>query len=256
MGNADEPAFDGKVALITGGAAGFGKAFATAFAERGAAVVLADIDALALDGATTELERENRRVLGVECDVANDEEVQVAVESAVTTFGGVDILINNAGKHLTRYNRPFGEQPRADVRELFDVNIMGVVNCTLACRDTMRGRGGGVIVNIASIAGYSVTSPYGVSKLAVRGLTMAFATELAANRIRVNAIAPGLMATENAVADLPQQLVDRFVNDLQLVHRLGEVDDVVSAALYLCSDRASFITGETLKVSGGTALAI
>jgi 3-oxoacyl-[acyl-carrier protein] reductase len=93
--------------------------------------------------------------------------------------------------------------------------------------DGRHSRGGGVVLNISSIAGYLSTSPYGVSKLAVRGLTVAFASELASDGIRVNAIAPGLMATENAMADLPQELVDRFVADLQLVKRLGTMDDIV-----------------------------
>jgi NAD(P)-dependent dehydrogenase (short-subunit alcohol dehydrogenase family) len=120
----------------------------------------------------------------------------------------------------------------------------------------MAARGGGAVLNISSIAGYMSTSPYGVSKLAVRGLTIAFATELAAVGIRVNAIAPGLMATENALDGLPQEMVDDFVGSRQLVHRLGTMDDVVATTLYLCSDEASFITGETVKVSGGYPLAI
>jgi len=112
------------------------------------------------------------------------------------------------------------------------------------------------VVNISSIASHLSTSPYGVSKLAVRGLTIALATELAPDRIRVNAIAPGLMATENAMADLPHDLVDDFVNHRQLVHRLGTMDDIVATTLFLCSNEAGFITGETLRVSGGYPLAI
>jgi len=114
--------------------------------------------------------------------------------------------------------------------------------------------GGGVVLNISSMAGYMSATPYAVSKLTVRGLTVAFATELAPDRIRVNAIAPGLMNTENALADLPKPLIDEFTHRLQLVHRLGTMDDVVSAMLFLCSDEASFVTGETLKVSGGYPL--
>jgi NAD(P)-dependent dehydrogenase (short-subunit alcohol dehydrogenase family) len=93
-----------------------------------------------------------------------------------------------------------------------------------------------------------------VSKLAVRGLTIAFATEFAGDAIRVNGIAPGLMATENAMDDLPSALVDEFVNGRQLIHRLGVMEDIVQAMLYLCSDESSFITGETLKVTGGFPL--
>jgi NAD(P)-dependent dehydrogenase (short-subunit alcohol dehydrogenase family) len=120
----------------------------------------------------------------------------------------------------------------------------------------MAARGGGSVVNISSIAGYLSTSPYGVSKLAVRGLTIAFAAELAPDGIRVNAIAPGLMATENALDGLPQDLIDDFVANRQLVHRLGTMDDIVSAMLLLCAPEAGFITGETLRVSGGYPLAI
>jgi NAD(P)-dependent dehydrogenase (short-subunit alcohol dehydrogenase family) len=131
-----------------------------------------------------------------------------------------------------------------------------VVNCALACQPSMRQRGGGTIVNIASIAAHSVQSPYGVSKLAVRGLTQALAAEFAPDRIRVNAISPGLMATENALADLPESLRQDFVDNRQLIHRPGEVGDIVSAMMWLSSDAASFVTGETLKVSGGYPLGI
>jgi len=109
-------------------------------------------------------------------------------------------------------------------------------------------------VNISSMASYLSATPYSVSKLAVRGLTIAFAQELAPDHIRVNAIAPGLMATENAMDDLPQDLIDEFVHQRQLVPRLGQMDDIVQAMLYLCSDDSSFMTGETLKVTGGYPL--
>ena len=111
-------------------------------------------------------------------------------------------------------------------------------------------------MNVSSIAGYMSSSPYGVSKLAVRGLTIAFATELAPDRIRVNAIAPGLMATEAALDGLPAEMIDDFVENRQLVHRLGSMDDIVSTTLFLCSDEAGFITGETLRVSGGYPLGL
>lgn len=248
--------FEGKVAFITGGAIGFGRAFGRALAAQGAAVAIADID---LPGAQEEADAllaSGHTALAVECDVADEQQVDQAVASVVSELGGVDVLINNAGKHLTKYNQPFSVLPRHEIRALFDVNVIGVVNCSVACRDTMRARGGGAILNISSIAATGSTSPYGVSKLAVRGLTIAFAHEFAPDSIRVNAIAPGLMATENVLADLPQSLVEHFVSDLQLVHRLGTMEDIVSAMLFLCSDEASFVTGETLKVSGGYPLSI
>jgi 3-oxoacyl-[acyl-carrier protein] reductase len=194
------------------------------------------------------------KAIAVDCDVADQGRVDAAVAATVEAFGGVDIVINNAGLHLTKYNQPFGVLSRKEIRDLFDVNVMGVINVTLACRDSMRERGGGVVLNISSMAGYMSATPYAVSKLAVRGLTVAFATELAPDRIRVNAIAPGLMNTENALADLPKPLIEEFTHRLQLVRRLGTMEDIVSAMLFLCSDEASFITGETLKVSGGYPL--
>jgi NAD(P)-dependent dehydrogenase (short-subunit alcohol dehydrogenase family) len=246
--------FDNRTALITGGAIGFGRAFARALAAEGANVVLADIDIDGAERTAAELVSAGTRAIALDCDVADADRVDAAVAAATAQFGGIDIAINNAGLHLMKYNQPFGALSRQDIRSLFDVNVMGVINVTLACRDSMRDRGGGVVLNISSMAGYLSATPYAVSKLTVRGLTVAFATELAPDRIRVNAIAPGLMNTENALADLPTPLIDEFVQRLQLVHRLGKMDDVVSAMLFLCSDEASFITGETLKVSGGYPL--
>ncbi|MBO0865650.1 MAG: SDR family oxidoreductase [Mycobacterium sp.] len=246
--------FHGKTAVITGGATGFGRAFARALTGAGASVAIMDIDTETADRTAADLTAQGGRVIAVSCDVADEQQVDTAVGITIEKFRGIDILINNAGRHLTKYNQPFGVLSSADIRELFDVNVIGVINCTLACRDPMRQRGGGVVLNISSMAGYMSITPYGVSKLAVRGLTVAFASELSQDHIRVNAIAPGLINTENALADLPHGLVDDIVRERQLIHRLGTMDDVVSAMLYLCSDEASFITGETLKVSGGYPL--
>ena len=246
--------FDGRTAVITGGAIGFGRAFARALVASGASVVIADIDIDMAERTAAELVSAGGQAIAVDCDVADGDRVDAAVEATVNRFGGIDIVINNAGLHLMKYNQPFGMLSRKEIRSLFDVNVMGVINVTLACRESMRDRGGGVGVNISSMAGYMTITPYAVSKLTVRGLTVAFATELVPDRIRVNAIAPGLMNPENALADLPKPLIDEFVHRLQLVHRLGTMDDVVSTMLFLCSDEASFITGETLKVSGGYPL--
>jgi 3-oxoacyl-[acyl-carrier protein] reductase len=243
--------FDEKVVFITGGAIGFGRAFGRAFGREGAAVVVADIDGDAAQGTASAFQAEGIRALAVTCDVAKEDEVDRSVEAAVKELGGVDILMNNAGKHLLKYSQPFATLPRHELRALFDVNVVGVVNCTLACRPSMAERGGGAIVNISSMAAHLHVSPYAVSKLAVRGLTVSLASELAPDKIRVNCISPGLMATENAMAELPQEMVDDFVSTKQLIHRLGQMDDIVNAALFLCSDDASFITGETIKVSGG-----
>jgi len=245
---------DGKVAFVTGGAVGFGRAFGRSLAADGAHVVVADVDLNAARLTATELSEAGARSIALRCDVADEAQVDRAVERAVEEFGGIDILINNAGKHLLKYNQPFTVLPRDEVRALFEVNVIGVVNCSVACRAAMAARGGGSIVNISSMAGHAATSPYGVSKLAVRGLTVAFATEFAPDGIRVNAISPGLMATENAMAELPQDLVDQIINDRQLIHRQGTMDDIVAAMRYLVSPEAGFVTGETLRVTGGFPL--
>jgi NAD(P)-dependent dehydrogenase (short-subunit alcohol dehydrogenase family) len=246
--------FEGRVAFITGGGVGFGRAFARALADEGAAVVIADIDRAAADALVEELVGKGHSALAVTCDVADEQQVDAALAATVVEFGGLDILVNNAGKHLTKYNMPFSTLTRDEVRDLFAVNVMGVVNCSVSARPLMAPRGGGVIVNISSMAGHLSVTPYSVSKLTVRGLTVAFATEFAPDQIRVNAISPGIMNTEHALDDLPQDLIDEYVQQRQLIHRLGKMDDIVNAMLYLCSDESSFMTGETLKVTGGYPL--
>jgi len=246
--------FDRKVAFVTGGATGIGRACARALATEGASVAIADIDTETAQRTAAEIAGEGAHAIAVPCDVADEERVDTAVGLAIDQLGGIDILINNAGRHLMKYNQPFGVLSRASLRELFDVNVIGVVNCTLACRDSMRDRGGGVVLNISSMAGFMNISPYGVSKLAVRGLTVAFATELSPDRIRVNGIAPGLVNTESSRVALPHSLLQNVVRERQLVHRPGTTADVASSMLFLCSDEASFITGETLRVSGGYPL--
>ncbi|WP_300606359.1 SDR family NAD(P)-dependent oxidoreductase [Trebonia sp.] len=248
--------FQGKIAVVTGAAAGIGYGLAKGYAEGGAAVALLDIDESALDRAVTTLESDGHTVAGLVCDVSSRAAVDEAISAAVSTLGGIDILVNNAGLHLTHYNKPFGELSESDIRALFDVNVLGVVNCSRAVAPAMKARGGGAIVNIASVAGYISQTPYGVSKLAVRGLTIAFAHELAECGIRVNAVAPGLIGTDSTNADIPEGLREEIVRTRQLVHRQGRVADIVDAILYLSSGAASYVTGETLKVAGGNALQI
>jgi 3-oxoacyl-[acyl-carrier protein] reductase len=247
------PDFAGKVVFITGAGMGFGRNFAQAFSETGASIAVTDIDLTAAQQTVDIVDSDGGQAIALRCDVADEQEVQDAVAATVSAFGGVDVLINNAGLHLTKYNQPFGQLGSQEIRRLFDVNVMGVINCSLACRDTMGERGNGSIINISSIAGHLSPTPYGVSKLTVRGLTMAFAREFKQQAIRVNAISPGVMLSEAARADLPKALLDEYLG-YQQVTRPGEMEDVTSAAMFLCSPAASFITGETLMVSGGHPL--
>lgn len=241
--------FTDSVAVVTGAARGFGAAFAEAFAAEGAAVALLDL--AAAEEQAAELRAKGARTVALACDVSDADAVDAAVARTVGELGEIAILVNNAGLHLTRYNQPFAELSRAEIEALFAVNVLGVVHCTLSCAESMGRRGGGAVVNISSLSGYQVVSPYGVSKLAVRGLTTAFAAQLGTQDIRVNAVAPGLMATESALADLPAEMVEDFVATRQSVHRRGEPADIVEAVTWLCSDAAGFVTGETLRVDGG-----
>jgi 3-oxoacyl-[acyl-carrier protein] reductase len=208
----------GKVAVITGGGRGFGQAFGTALAARGAHVVLADIDADAAESAAAQ-------------------------------------IVNNAGLHSAAYNKPSADIGITGLRRLFDVNVMGAYICSLAARPAMSGRDGAAVVNISSSAAYANHTAYGVSKLAVRGLTAQLAREFAADGIRVNAIAPGLIFTDTIRAELSRDVVTQVMGQ-QILPREGEEQDVVDALLFLVSPAASFVTGETLRVTGGFALSV
>ncbi len=245
-----------KILVVTGGGAGFGEAFCATFAELGARIAILDVDMKAASRVAERVTASGGRSLVLECDVANEAQVEQAMGKVVDAFGGVDVLINNAALHLRKYNQPFHQLTRDEHRALLDVNVMGVINCTLSARAGFAARGGGAVINISSIGSYYCATPYGVSKLAVRGLTMAFAKDLAPERVRVNCIAPGLMATPAALADQGEIVFRDFVENRQLIKRRGEIDDVVNAAVFLASSRSGFMTGETLKVSGGYPLAI
>jgi 3-oxoacyl-[acyl-carrier protein] reductase len=247
--------FSGKVAFVTGAGRGFGKAFSEALAARGARVALADIDSAAVETVAADIRDSGGAAIALCCDVNDEVAVAAAMTKVGDTYGGLDILINNAGLHSEAYNEPMAKSGLAKLRRLFDVNVMGTIVCTLAARPLMVGRPGAAVVNISSSASYQCQTAYGVSKVAVRGLTAAFAKELGVDGIRVNAIAPGLIFTDTIRAELSQATV-KLVQAQQLLSRDGEVPDIVEAMLYLVSPRSRFITGETLRVSGGFALSL
>jgi len=251
----EEQELAGKVAIITGGGRGFGKAFGHALARHGAHVVLVDIDAPAGEAAADEVKAAGGEASALSADVADEQQVTALVRDVVGRFGGIDILINNAGLHSAEYSQTMSALGLAKVRRLFEVNVMGTITCTLAAQDHMAGRPGACIINIASSASYMPGTAYGASKLAVRGLTVTSARELGPLGIRVNAIAPGLIFTDTIRAELPEEMV-RNVMAQQYFESEGTEQDIVDAMLFLCSKQARFITGETLRVSGGFALCI
>lgn len=245
----------GRVAVITGAGRGFGLAFGHALAERGAHVVVADIDAEAGEAGAAEIRAAGGAASAFACDVADEAQVDALMADTVAQHGGIDVLINNAGLHSQAYNEPMAVSGVAKLRRLFDVNVMGVLQCTLAAAPHLAQRPGASIVNLSSSAAYGSGTAYGVSKLAVQGLTMCAARELGPSGVRVNAVAPGLIFTDTIRAELAPEAV-AMVMGQQILPREGEERDIVEMLLFLVSERAAFVTGETFRVSGGFTLAI
>lgn len=245
----------GTCAVITGGARGFGKAFARALAVRGAHVVLVDVDADEVANTAAAIRAAGGSADAHAADVTDDARMARVMAEAAAVHGGVDVLINNAGLHSDEYSRPILEMGLTKVRRLFDVNVLGVIACTLAAAPHLTGRPGASIVNIASAAAHLGGTAYGTSKLAVAGLTVTFARELGPDGIRVNAISPGLILTDTIRAELPAA-VRAQVKGMQFLDADGGEADVVEAMLFLTSPQARFVTGETLRVTGGMAAGV
>ena len=245
----------GRTAVVTGGGRGFGKAFGSALAREGAHAVLVDIDGAVAEAAAAEIRSAGGSAEGLAADVTDEARLADVLAQAAKARGGIDLLVNNAGLHSDEFGQPILKMGLAKVRRLFEVNVMGVVCCTLAAHPHMKGRAGASIVNISSSAAHMGGSAYGDSKLAVAGLTITFARELGVDGIRVNAISPGLMLTETIRNELPEATKTR-VQAMQLIAGDGLEEDIVEALLYLASGKARFVTGETLRVTGGMAAGI
>jgi 3-oxoacyl-[acyl-carrier protein] reductase len=237
--------FEGKSVIVTGAGNGIGRAYAEAFAGEGASVIIADIDEAAAEAAAKRIQG----ALAVGTDVADESSVAAMVTAAVDRFGGVDVLVNNAGLHMGRYNLT-STLPLADWRRLFDVNVFGCVLCARSCRESMTQRGGGVILNQSSNSSYLGVGAYSISKLALNGLTLSLAQELAADNIRVVGIAPGMVGSDAVLSRL-EDVHKQAVLGGQLVKRWGQLEDLIGMVLLLCSGEASFMTGQTVTVDGG-----
>jgi 3-oxoacyl-[acyl-carrier protein] reductase len=244
--------FAGKVAVVTGAAQGIGREYARGFAAEAAAVALVDLKAAGLKETERILADAGARTAVFEVDVTDESAVARMAEGVVERLGRIDFLINNAGLHLEDYN----ETTKLDVsrwRRILDVNVIGPMLCAKHCRRALAASGAGAIVNQSSMSAYMGAGAYSTSKLALNGLTLSLAREFAPDRIRVNGIAPGLVASDAAMAGLDPATKQRVLSG-QLIARIGRIDDVVSMVKYLCSDEASFITGQTFLVDGGSVL--
>lgn len=245
-----------KVALITGGRVGIGRALALAFAEAGADIAICSrTDEAGLESVANEIREFGRRALAVKADVSRKADVENMVKKTVVELGDIDILINNAGIFV---QRPLLEIEEDIWDEVIDINLKGCYLCSQAVSRLMVERKKGNIINMASTDGFAALPPEGVycvSKAGVVMLTRLFARELGKYNIRVNAIAPWIVKTPMVVASgVAGEDADEYTKaewaSLPL-KRFGETDDIVGAALYLASDAASWVTGHTLVVDGG-----
>ena len=243
----------GKVAVITGGAAGIGFAYAKRFLAEGARVVVADVADPA--AAVDKLDAAGR-AHRVRADVSDAGSVRAMVEATLARFGRVDVLVNNAAVFATLKPQPFDEIPEAEWDRVMAVNVKGVWNCARAVAPAVRAQGGGRIVNVASAIvakGTALLMHYVTSKGAVVAMTRALARELGPDRITVNAVAPGLILSDTVQANPDiTAFQETAIMQARSLKRDAFPDDVEGTVVFLASDDSAFMSGQTLIVDGGS----
>ncbi len=245
--------FKGHAALVTGASAGIGFAAAKAFAEAGAAVVLADINEKALSAATEELTRAGHQAIGVICNVADEAQVAAMVERAVAAYGRLDMAFNNAG--IAGPSGPLLDETAEAFDQVNAVNLRGVWACMKHELKQMRIQGNGAIVNCSSLGGLvgqTGRAAYHATKHGVIGLTKSAALEYAPLGIRINVVCPGVIDTpmfQALVEKTPDAMKD--VVREQPIGRLGRPEEIAASVLWLCSPGATFVIGAALPVDGG-----
>jgi NAD(P)-dependent dehydrogenase (short-subunit alcohol dehydrogenase family) len=247
--------FEDKVALVTGAASGLGLATAMAFAEAGAAVVLADWNDKEVQSAADDLASKGHKTLAVLCDVSDDAQVEAMVKKTVATFGRLDAAYNNAG--IQNVLAETADAPRDDYDRVMAVNLRGVWSCMKYELQQMREQSSGAIVNCSSLGGLiggNQRGTYHAAKHGVIGFTKSAALEYATRGIRVNDVCPGMIQTpmsDKMIAEGQGPELDKMLNTFVPMKRLGRPEEIADAVLWLCSDKASYVTGQSISVDGG-----
>jgi NAD(P)-dependent dehydrogenase (short-subunit alcohol dehydrogenase family) len=243
--------FGGKTALVTGAGSGIGEAIAAALAARGARVVIADLNLEAAQRAVAAIGAAGGVAAAVQADVADLASAEAMVKFAADTYGGLDVAVNNAG--IGGAQAPTGEYPPDSWEKVIAINLNGVFYCMRHEIPAMLARGGGAIVNMASIlgwVGFANSAAYVAAKHGVLGLTQAAAIEYATRGIRINSIGPGFITTPLLSTSL-DEAAQKAIGDLHPMKRMGRPEEVAALACFLASDEASFITGSYYAVDGG-----
>lgn len=245
--------FQDKVAIVTGASAGIGRATAMAFAEQGASVVVADINQELGAATAADINAKGGNAIFMLCDVTKEADVIALVDGTIETYGKLDIAFNNAGIEIEQSKLADGEERVFD--SIMDVNVKGVWRCMKYQIPAMLKNGGGSIVNTASVAGLGAAPKmaiYSASKHAVIGLTKSAAVEYGKKGIRVNAVCPAVIDTEmfRRAAEADPRKAE-YVAGMHPVGRIGKVEEIAEAVMYLCSSNSGFTTGIALPVDGG-----
>jgi len=241
---------DGKTAIVTGASSGIGRTIAEQFAADGANVVICSREQENVDPVAEGIEESDRdgRALAVECDVTDREAVEALVDATVEEFGGVDVLVNNAG---ASFMAPFEDISANGWETIVDINLHGTFHCTQVAGERMRENDGGVVINVASVAGQRGSphmSHYGAAKAGVINLSTTLANEWASENVRVNCIAPGFVATPGVESQMGVSADDLARDDVE--RRIGKTEEIADLAQFLASPASSYVVGETVTAAG------